>query len=69
MKKNKTQSWYVNGKLHRLDGPAYITASGWKAWYVNDKNITDEVTEWLQLMNITCPFTDEEKVLFAVRFA
>ena len=27
--------WYVNGKLHRSDGPAVEYASGTKHWYVN----------------------------------
>jgi hypothetical protein len=25
--------WYVNGELHRDDGPAYIGVHGFKAWY------------------------------------
>ena len=29
--------WYLNGKLHRLDGPAAITAAGSKWWYKNGK--------------------------------
>jgi len=27
--------WTLNGKLHRLDGPAYENAYGCKAWLVN----------------------------------
>lgn len=27
--------WIVNGKLHRLDGPAWIKVSGEKQWWVN----------------------------------
>ena len=27
--------WYLNGKLHREDGPAIEDASGYKAWYLN----------------------------------
>ena len=29
--------WYVNGKLHREDGPAIEYANGSKFWYLNDK--------------------------------
>ena len=29
--------WYVNGKLHREDGPAIEYASGSKQWYINGK--------------------------------
>lgn len=31
------QSWWINGKLHRLDGPAKEHKSGTKQWYVNGK--------------------------------
>ena len=27
--------WYLNGWLHREDGPAYEGASSYKAWYKN----------------------------------
>ena len=27
--------WFVNGELHRLDGPAIEYANGTKAWWVN----------------------------------
>ena len=30
-----TQEWRVNGKLHRLDGPAIICPDGGQAWFVN----------------------------------
>jgi NTP pyrophosphatase (non-canonical NTP hydrolase) len=29
--------WYLNGKLHREDGPAIEGAGGAKSWYLNDK--------------------------------
>jgi len=29
--------WYVNNKLHRIDGPAYEGADGTKVWYQNGK--------------------------------
>jgi hypothetical protein len=32
---NKT--WYVNGKFHRLDGPAIECANGTKQWWVDGK--------------------------------
>ena len=32
-----TKHWYLNGKLHREDGPAIEYASGSKAWYLNGK--------------------------------
>ena len=32
-----TRFWYLNGKLHREDGPAVEYADGSKEWYLNDK--------------------------------
>jgi hypothetical protein len=29
------QSWRLNGKFHREDGPAMVTALGSKKWFVN----------------------------------
>ena len=31
--------WYLNGKLHREDGPAVEYSNGDKRWYLNDKLI------------------------------
>jgi len=27
--------WYLNGKLHRTDGPAVAQVGGHKSWYIN----------------------------------
>ena len=32
-----SKHWYLNGKKHRVDGPAYIGANGSKQWCLNDK--------------------------------
>jgi len=32
-----TKCWFLNGKRHREDGPAYECANGDKEWYLNDK--------------------------------
>ena len=32
---NGDKSWYLNGKLHREDGPAVEYANGTKSWYLN----------------------------------
>ena len=29
--------WYINGKLHREDGPAIERTNGTKQWYINGK--------------------------------
>jgi len=35
--KNGYKEWYLNGKLHREDGPAFEYADGSKFWYINGK--------------------------------
>jgi len=34
---NGSKSWYLNDKLHRVDGPAIEWASGSKEWWLDDK--------------------------------
>jgi hypothetical protein len=34
---NGDKCWYLNGKLHRTDGPAIEDADGGKWWYINGK--------------------------------
>jgi hypothetical protein len=34
---NGSKSWYLDGKLHREDGPAIEYYNGYKFWYLNDK--------------------------------
>lgn len=37
--------WYLNGKLHREDGPAIeYLACGTKTWYLNGEKLTED--EW-----------------------
>ena len=38
---NRTE-WYINGKLHREDGPAVEYANGYKGWWLNGENLTEE---------------------------
>lgn len=34
---DNTLTWLLNGKIHRLDGPAVEYADGYQTWYVNHK--------------------------------
>ena len=34
--------WYLNGKLHREDGPAVEYSNGSKRWYLNDQQYTEQ---------------------------
>ena len=36
------QYWYLNGKLHREDGPAYIDEDGSQQWWVNNNQMSEE---------------------------
>ena len=35
---NGTKKWYLNGELHREDGPAVEWADGSKVWFLNGEN-------------------------------
>jgi hypothetical protein len=37
-------SWWINGELHREDGPAYIFGD-YKNWYIND---IERDKEWVE---------------------
>ena len=41
-----TKEWYLNGKLHREDGPAIERADGTKEWWLNGKEI-DQLVHWV----------------------
>jgi hypothetical protein len=34
--------WFLNGKRHRVDGPAVEHAGGYKLWYLNGESMTEE---------------------------
>jgi hypothetical protein len=36
------KSWFLNGGLHRVDGPAVEYADGGKTWWLNGRNVTEE---------------------------
>ena len=39
-----SKSWYLNGKLHREDGPAVEWPDGSKYWWLNNTKYTE--AEW-----------------------
>jgi len=45
---NGDKYWYLNGELHREDGPAIEYADGSKFWYLNDKRHREDgpAIEW-----------------------
>jgi hypothetical protein len=34
---NGDKEWFLNGKLHREDGPAIEHSNGYKSWFLNGK--------------------------------
>ena len=56
------QTWYLNGKLHREDGPA-VSTNGDKDWYLNDEEVDPEtiVDLWLA-KNIYCFYNVKQTV-------
>ena len=40
--KEGNKRWYLNGKLHREDGPAIECVNGTKKWYLNGKEVKKE---------------------------
>ncbi len=34
---NGTKEWFLNGKIHRVDGAAIEKANGTKEWFLNGK--------------------------------
>jgi len=50
---NGTKVWYLNGKCHRVDGPAVEYTDGYKAWYLNGKQFNCKTQEeFEQLMRL-----------------
>ena len=45
---NGTKKWWLNGKLHREDGPAIEYTNGYKSWYLNGKRHREDgpAVEW-----------------------
>jgi hypothetical protein len=39
---NGDKEWYLNGDLHREDGPAIELANGDKEWYLNGIPLTEK---------------------------
>ena len=65
---DNSQVWKLDGKFHRLDGPAVIDSDGRHAWYVNGIHVSNEVRAWMKTNNITLPFTEEEQAQFILTF-
>ena len=46
----------LEGKLHRTDGPAIERADGYKTWWINGKNYTEQsFNEYIESKKNKCP--------------
>jgi hypothetical protein len=54
--------WYLNGKLHRPDGPAVEDSDGDKKWYLNGEQFSKEDFE-----QTTAPF-DEIIIINGIKY-
>lgn len=66
-----SEEWWVNDQLHRLDGPAILRTNGAEEWWINGKEMSATVKQFFVECSINPnwkEWTDEEKVLFRLRF-
>ena len=53
---NGTVRYYLNGRLHRTDGPAIERADGYKEWYINGKKYSEQsFNEYIESKKNNCP--------------
>jgi len=60
--------YYLNGLLHREDGPAVIYPNNCVYYFLNNNDITEEVEEWIKKNNIPEVWTNSHKILFKLTF-
>jgi hypothetical protein len=53
---NGGKKWFLNGKLHREDGPALEKANGDKEWFLNGKRHREDgpAVEWADGTKVWC---------------
>ena len=59
-----TKAWFLNGKLHREEGPAVERPDGTKEWYLNDEEVHPETLAdlWLEL-EVFCWYDEANETL------
>ena len=63
-----TLRYYLNGIIHREDGPAIIWNDGTLFYFINDNDITKEVNDWIKENNIPKVWNNSHKLLFKLAF-
>jgi hypothetical protein len=69
-----TTRWYMNGKMHRLDGPAIVWNEeydrNFDQWWINGLEVTDEIYEWASERDIDLNnLTEEDKIVIALEWS
>lgn len=57
----QNQFWYLNGKLHREDGPACIYTSGARHWYINGRRHRDDGPALIYADGFKCWYLNGKK--------
>ena len=61
-------AWFVNGKKHRLTGPAFDSFSGQKLWFIYDVKLTkEEFDYWVE--NNGTDWNGELETLFKLSYS
>ena len=61
---SRRKAWFLNGKLHREDGPAIEWADGTKVWYLNGEEVHPETLVDLQLSRgVFCYYNEQAQTL------
>jgi len=66
-----TLEYFLNGELHREDGPASIWGDCTVSYYLNSENITKEVNNWLNGKTDIPPYEkwdNNTRLLFKLTF-
>jgi hypothetical protein len=62
MTNNGDKSWFLNGKLHREDGPAVEWSDGSKFWYLNNKQHREDGPAVEYNNGTKCWFLNDERL-------
>ena len=60
------QAWYIDGELHRIDGPAVMNIydNDEQEWMINGYNVDWEIRQWANDNNVDLDnLTEQDKIL------
>jgi hypothetical protein len=74
IRSNGDKAWWLNGKLHRTDGPAIEDVDGYKSWWINGelhrldgpaREYSDGTIEWY--LNGKCFVNKQDYIKVALK--